>query len=143
MPTRSAGPTASDRLSATTTLPKLLETPVSSSRVVFAASGIRWLEGFLDLDRGVQGIVNDLHLERELAGGLLPLHADRGDDRDSGRRAAGEVESAAHARVIHVVQLVGDVGSVVRIAGGAECLAGHFEQCIGGPDRLHPLAPGL
>src|SRR6266700_7203019 len=120
MPTRSPAPTSSDRLSATTTLPKLLETPASSSRAVPAASGIRWLELGLNRHRRVQRVVHDLHLERELARGLLPLHADRVDDRHAGRRAVREVQRAAHARVADVVQGVGHLGRVVRVGELAE-----------------------
>src|SRR5580704_16500088 len=88
IPTMSPGPTVKDSLSATTTLPKLLVTLSSSSRAVPAASGIRGLEICRYLHALVERVVDDLHLERELAGPLLPLRADRRDDADA-RGGAG------------------------------------------------------
>src|SRR6266568_8195436 len=142
IPTMSPEPTLNDKLSATTTLPKLFVTPSSSSRAVPAASGIRRLELCLDLHVRVQGVVHDLHLERELARGLLPLDADRRDDADARGRAAGEVERAAHPGVVHVVQRAGDLSLVMRVGRCRERLPGHLEQRVGRADRLHPLIAG-
>src|SRR5262249_20764741 len=124
IPMRSPAPTISDRLSATTTLPKLFDIPASSSRAVPAASRIRWLELRLDLDSGVQVVVDDLHLERILACGLLPLHADRVNDRHARRRPVTEVQRAAHSRVADLMQGRGDLGRIVRVADLGEGLLG-------------------
>src|SRR6266702_3423972 len=142
IPTMSPEPMLNDKLSATTTLPKLFVTPSSSSRTVPAASGIRRLELCLDLHVRVQGVVHDLHLERELARGLLPLDADRRDDAHARGRAAGEVERAAHPGVVHVVQRAGDLSLVMRVAGRGKRLLGHLKQGIGRADRLDPLVAG-
>src|ERR1022692_1987354 len=91
MPTTSPGPTLRDSWSATTTRPKLLETPWSSSRACAPDSGIRWLELGLDRHARVQRIVHHPHFERVLARRRLPLHADRRDDADARRRPGGEV----------------------------------------------------
>src|SRR5690349_24885107 len=77
MPSTSPAPTVSDSRSATTTLPKLLLTASSSSNGGAAASGIRGMQVGGDLHILVHRIVHHLHLERELAGALLPLHAER------------------------------------------------------------------
>src|ERR1700735_5498598 len=139
MPTMSPAPMRRDRLSATMTLPKLLVTPLSSSRAVPAASGIRWHQVSLDLHRRVQAVVHDLHHERVLAGGRLPLHADRREDSHAGRRAPGEVDRAAHAGVADRVQGGGNLALVVRIADVAERFLGDLEKAVARPDRLGPL----
>src|ERR1051326_2153826 len=80
IPSTPPAPTGRDRRSATTTLPKLLLTASSSSNGGAAESGIRRRQVGGDLHILVQRVVHHLHLERERAGALLPLHADRLDD---------------------------------------------------------------
>src|SRR5215469_12611878 len=160
MPISSPAPILSERLSATTTLPKLLQTASSSSRTdetsaparavpvtpvpawpAAGGSGIRRHEVRLDRDARVQRVVHDLHLDWILAPGRLhlPLHAHRRDDANAGRRAGREVDRAAHAGVVHLVQCVRDLSLVVRVADIAERLPGYLEQRIGRAEGLQPL----
>src|SRR5579859_2101022 len=91
IPTVSPGPTASDRLSATTTRPNRFATPSSSSRglIIRLLVGRQQVAG--GLHAGQQRVVDDLHLQREL-GSLLPLHADGRGDRHARRRVLGRGE---------------------------------------------------
>src|SRR5215472_18936865 len=116
IPTMSPGCTASHRLSAITTWPNFLDKPSSSSSdpgepgtrdPMVIRSLVRRQQVGGDLRLRLQGVVDDLHLDRVL-GSLLPLHADRRGDRDArSGPARGEVKRSGHALDVHLVDGVG------------------------------------
>src|SRR5512135_677959 len=73
IPTVSPGRTARDRSSAMTTRPNRFITCSSSSSGLVISSRVSRLQVGGDLGAGLQRVVHDLHLKREL-GALLPLH---------------------------------------------------------------------
>src|SRR6266851_7304232 len=130
IPTTCPAPTLKDRSSAMTTRPNRFVTWSSSSR----GSVIRLLVGRQEVrgDLGLrdQGVVDDLHFDREL-GALLPLHAGRRGDGNTGSRAAGgEVELPGDALDADVVDGVGDLGLIVRVAHGLQGRVRDLEEAV-------------
>src|SRR5215469_871177 len=116
IPTTSPAPTAIDRSSAMTTRPNRFVTRSSSSSGLVIRSRVGRLQVGGDLRIGKQRVVHDLHLHRELRA-LLPLDADRRGDGDAGGGTARcEIQRAGDALDVHLVDGVGDLGLVVRIA---------------------------
>src|SRR5690348_18489474 len=91
----------------------------------------------------IQSVVDDPHLKGVLAGSRLPLDADHGDGEDPRRRAVAEIEVAGYPVVVHLVQRLGDLLMVVRVADAGERLVGYLEQAVCPADRLDPLLAGL
>src|SRR5215475_7432907 len=131
IPTTSPEPTANDRSSAMTTRPNRFVTLSSSRSGLVIRSLVGRLQVGGDLRLWLQGVVHDLGLDRVL-GALLPLDADRGGDRHAGRGAAGgEVQRPGHRlRQVHLVQGVGDLGLVVRVAHRGQGRVGDLEQAV-------------
>src|SRR3984957_14629021 len=130
IPTRSPGSIASDRSSAMTTAPNLFLTCSSSSSglVLWLLVGRQQVGG--DLRVRLQGVVDDLHLQRVL-GSLLPLHADRRGDRDAGSGPAGcEVERSGRRLDVHLVNRRGEFVLVVRVANGLQGGVGDLEEAV-------------
>src|SRR5215472_19096949 len=116
IPTTSPGLTARDSSSATTTRPNRFVTLSSSSRgaVIRSLIGRQQVAGDLRLRN--EGVVDNLHLDRE-PGSLLPLHAGRRGDREAGRGPTGGKVQRPSDGVgeVDAVDGVGDLGLVVRV----------------------------
>src|SRR6516165_4719557 len=110
IPTVSPGPTANDRSSATTTWPNRFVTRSSSSSGLVIRLCVGRVQVGGDLRLRQQGVVDDLHLQRVLAGPLLPLHAGRRGDGHARRGPAGsEVQRAGQRVDVHLVDGVSDL----------------------------------
>src|SRR5215469_15723149 len=131
IPTASPVPTASDRSSAMTTWPNRFVTPSSvSSASCVIRSRVSRLQIGGDLRVGLQRVVDSLHLHREL-GALLPLHTDRRRNCDTWRRATRcKVQRPGHGLDVHLVDGVGHLSLVVRVAHRGESLVRRFEQAV-------------
>src|SRR5271155_4656315 len=115
IPTVSPGPTASDRSSAMTTRPNRFVTCSSSSSGLVISSRVSRKQIGSDLRVRLQGVVDDLHLQRVL-GPLLPLHPHWRCNRDARRRpAGGEVERSGKRVDVHCVNGGRDLGLIVRV----------------------------